>query len=200
MKDFSHKNDSRSDRTSQHELSRVDGVVVVCLYFWTLIIGAFSLIFLSLPKTSKKAPFPAVNAISRAQHAYFLEHQAFARRLESLPTVRLAETEGYSHRILFPSQPAQTELSLYKSENLSAIASIAYPKRDGLRIYIGIVQTIVDSNTNELTTQSNFCRSISSFPVLKAEEDMNFGFPYFVDFRQIEPHFACPVNFENLGG
>ncbi|MEM9541956.1 MAG: type IV pilin-like G/H family protein [Cyanobacteria bacterium P01_E01_bin.42] len=133
--------------------------------------------------------------ISRAQQAYFLEKKTFARRIIDLRIARRWNRDYYHYRMLYSAHP---QPSIYPI-NLPAIVSIAYPKYDSWKVQIGIVQATIDSNTKELTTQAYFCRSVSSFGVLKSEGDLNFGFPDFADFRQTEPHFACPVNFENFG-
>ncbi|MEM9541957.1 MAG: type IV pilin-like G/H family protein [Cyanobacteria bacterium P01_E01_bin.42] len=185
---------------AQQKPKRMDGATIGWLYIYVTYMYSFLFLLVfgvgSFFKDRSRELVKTRN-ISRGQQAYFLEAKTFARRLESLGVGQIAETEDYSHRIIFPSQPIQTQPSLASEfKNLPAIASIAYPKDDDLRVYIGIVQTTRATYNSKLTTQARFCHSASSLGALKSQGAIDFGFPYFADLHSTEPDRPCPTNFQ----
>ncbi|MEM9541959.1 MAG: type IV pilin-like G/H family protein [Cyanobacteria bacterium P01_E01_bin.42] len=140
-----------------------------------------------------------LNKILHFQPKNWRDRQTLKRQLNSLEID--SETEDYFYRILFHSQPVQTELSsASESRNFPAIAAIAHPQYDNLKIYIGLIRTIQKSTIAELRTRSQICRSQSALSRLKLQRSIDFSFPNFVDAHQIDTALSCPVNFEDLGG
>ncbi|MBP0020992.1 MAG: hypothetical protein J7647_25980 [Cyanobacteria bacterium SBLK] len=138
-----------------------------------------------------------LNTIIRRQQEYFRDNRLFTRQLGNLEMN--TEIESYSYRILFPSQPVQTTLSLTSElQDLSTIATIAHPLYKNLSVYLGIVQMAGDSTTAVLKPKLNVCRSKSTLGVLKSQRNVDFSLSNFTNSHQTDTRFSCPIDFENL--
>ncbi len=167
---------------------------VLCL----IVIPSF---FGSAGKAKQSGARQNIGAISRAQQAYFLENQTFARRLESLGLGISLESQHYSYRILSFSYPIQSQPSLVsETQNLHAIASIAYPKSENLKVYLGITwMTMHPHDRTELISQGIVCESEKPLIQSRANEYNEFLFPNFTYPSQKDTDFSCPVSFRKLG-
>lgn len=193
----------RSNKKQQpNSQQRAKGRITALLYAISILYAGYYIPMLPLSPVRKHTYNEGlinIAVISRGQQAYFLEQQTFARRILDLGLGIQWETNNYAYRILYPAHPAPKRSFSPKPKNFPAIASIAYPKNDKLKVYVGIVKKMRDPNTNELTTQGNWCRSASPLDVLRFEEKLYFGFRSFANFRQTGTHLTCPIHFEEVG-
>ncbi|MBP0020993.1 MAG: type IV pilin-like G/H family protein [Cyanobacteria bacterium SBLK] len=141
-----------------------------------------------------------IGAISRGQQAYFFENKTFARKIVDLGLGIRWETNDYSYRIVYPSYPTHTQSSMPKTQNFPAIASIAYPKSEGLRTYLAMEWLAIDSATKELRNYSIRCRSEKSFEKLKSSKDKMLWFSKFSSPRQNneDATMTCPTGFTKM--
>ncbi|MEM9541958.1 MAG: type IV pilin-like G/H family protein [Cyanobacteria bacterium P01_E01_bin.42] len=133
--------------------------------------------------------------IASAQQAYFRRNKTFARQIDDLQFGLESETQNYSYRIMVFSKLTQTESTLVSEmEDLTAIATIAYPKRANLKIHFGVVQKITDSFTAELEVRSIICHPHATLSALKFKNDIVVDSPVFVASNPKNRVLSCPKN------
>ncbi|MEM9541954.1 MAG: type IV pilin-like G/H family protein [Cyanobacteria bacterium P01_E01_bin.42] len=193
------RGDNKQQPNSQQ---RTKGRITALLYAISILYAGHYITMLPLSQARKhihNEGLMNIGGISRAQQAYFLEPQTFARRILDLGIGIRSESDNYAYRILSPAHPTPKRSFSPKTQNFPAIAHIAYPKHDNLQVYISIVQIEIYPGTNELTSRAVLCRSASSLDVLKSKRDLYFGFRSLTNFHQTKTRWACPIHFEELG-
>lgn len=147
-------------------------------------VGLLVLLFLSgllaalaLPSISNRlnnSPQPVaknnIDAMSRAQQAYFLEYQTFANSIEQLGVAIKPETENYCYQIHLGIKTEKNRYQFVYLDNIKGqnsrflrlnkhvfpppvfksdevVMLVAQPKKLGLKTYIGLVLRCMDEST-----------------------------------------------------